>query len=235
MLARAKQVASHVFLPNIDLDTVEPMLALAQQEPQFCFPMLGIHPCHVTPNYQNDLETLAPLYHEHRFYGVGETGLDLYWDEDSLPRQQEALRWHAEKAKELQLPLILHAREAFSETADIVAAAQDGSLRGIFHCFTENLEAARRALDLGFHLGIGGVVTYKKTDLRETLQYVPRDRVVLETDSPYLAPVPRRGKRNETAYIQYVADTVAEAWGETPAAVARHTTANALKLFGLRS
>lgn len=232
MVARARQVCSHIFLPNVDLDTIGPMNELADSHPGFCFPMLGIHPCDVAPDWQAQLDALEIEFGRRQYYGVGETGLDLHWDKTTLPRQTEALMWHAEKAKALNLPIILHAREAFAQTADVMQTAQDGSLRGIFHCWVDGLAEAHRALDLGFHLGIGGVATYKSANhLHDVLRAVPRDRVVLETDAPYLAPVPHRGQRNESAYVTHVAVAVAAAWGCTTEEVAEVTSANARALF----
>jgi len=235
MVARAATVCEAIFLPNIDADTVSAMNALADAHPNLCYPMLGLHPTHVPEAYQQVLDGLDRAFEQRTYWGVGETGIDLHWDTTTLQRQQESLAWHCEQAKARDLPLILHARNAFWEVADVVAAHQDGSLRGIFHCFTEGEVEAKRALDLGFHLGIGGVLTFKKSGLADVLSGVNRSRVVLETDAPYLAPMPYRGKRNETAYLAYIADRLAEAWQTDRDTVAATTTQNARTLFRLPS
>jgi TatD DNase family protein len=235
VLERARQVCSAVFLPNIDLESLPAMNELADAHPGFLYPMLGLHPCDVSEDYSAQLAVLeAEFQTGRRYWGVGETGIDLYWDKTTLARQQQSLHWHCVKARELGLPLVLHCREAFTETAEVVQAEQTGSLRGIFHCWVDGVPQARQALDLGFYLGVGGVATYKNTvDLAEALRFVPRDRVVLETDSPYLAPVPHRGKRNEPAFVQYVAERLAALWETTVEEVASITTRNAQTLFGL--
>ncbi len=234
MLSRAAEVCEHVFLPNIDLDTIADMNALADAHPDFLHPMIGIHPSHVEKDYQRGTRRVEEeLASGRRYYGIGETGIDLYWDKSTLPEQQASLRTHAAIAREANLPLILHAREAFDEVYEIVSEYQDGRLKGIFHCFTESTAHARKVQDVGFHIGLGGVLTFKNAGLKDEIAPLDHDFVVLETDAPYLAPHPNRGKRNETSYIQYVAEHLAEAWGLSYDEVAEITNANARQLFGV--
>jgi TatD DNase family protein len=232
-VARARAHLSAILLPNIDANSVEPMLALCQDAPGFCFPMLGLHPCYVPEDYArilSDFETrfAAP---DHPFVAVGECGLDLYWDKTTLPRQQAALRTQLEWAKDLGLPIVLHSREAIAETLELVAQAQDGRLRGVFHCWSDPLDYAQRAIDLGFYLGFGGPLTYRKDHLPAVAQAVPLDWIVLETDSPYLAPSPHRRQRNESAYTRLVAERLADLRGQSYADITAATTHNALRLF----
>jgi TatD DNase family protein len=232
-MQRAQQVLEAVYLPNIDETTITPMNRLAAQYPGFARPMMGLHPCHVQADYGPQLRQIEQELAHHSYHGVGETGLDLYWEQGLLEAQKASLRRHAEWARSLAKPLILHSRGAFHETADVVEEYQDGRLCGIFHCFTEDETAARRAIDLGFLLGLGGVLTFKKTQaLRDTVARLPREAIVLETDSPYIAPQARRGRRNEASYTYYVAETLAEVWGTDLPTVAEITNANARRLFG---
>ena len=196
--------------------------------------MIGIHPSHVGEDWQAGVQRVEQeLASDRKYYGIGETGIDLYWDTTTLPYQQESLRRHAAIARETGLPLILHARNAFDEVFEIVEEYQNGHLKGIFHCFTENEAAARKVQGVGFHIGLGGVLTFKNGGLKPEIAPLDHDFVVVETDAPYLAPHPKRGKRNETAYIQYVAEHLAEAWGIGTDEVAEITTANARRLFDI--
>ncbi|MCW5899671.1 MAG: TatD family hydrolase [Flavobacteriales bacterium] len=224
---------TRLYLPNIDLDSVETMHALCDAFPAECFPMMGLHPCHVGEYPAKDLSEVERLLHSGRYYAVGETGIDLYWDKTWLPQQREAFRLQVLWARELDLPVVIHCRDSFEETIAIVEAENAPELRGVFHCFTGTPEQARRIIALGgFMLGIGGVITYPKAGLRETMAEVGAEHCVLETDAPYLAPVPHRGRRNESAYIPLIAASLAEATGLSVAEIARITTANADRLFG---
>lgn len=235
MLARAVDAGvGKLFLPNIDLESVDAMHALAAAHPDLCFPMMGLHPSSVTEDPARDLAGIEKLLREGRYYAVGEIGIDLYWDKTRLTQQQEAFRKQVRWAKELSLPVVIHCRDAFDEVFRIVEDEQDGSLRGAFHCFTGTAEQARLITGLGgFMLGIGGVITYPKSGLAQVLADVGPADCVLETDAPYLAPVPHRGKRNESAHIPVVAHALATATATPLADIERMTTANAERLFAV--
>jgi len=234
VVARARAHAAYVLLPNIDRESIEPLLALAAAHPDLCYPMMGLHPCYISDDYKQDLayiERLLPTVP--RLVAIGEAGTDLYWDKTKLAEQLHALEVQADWARNLGLPLVLHCRDSFLPTIELVEQMQDGRLRGVFHCFGGTVDDAKRLADAGFHIGIGGVVTYKKSDLPGVLPHVNPATLVLETDCPYLPPVPHRGQRNEPAYLPHIAQRVAEALGRTYADVAALTTANACRLFGL--
>ncbi len=221
------------FLPNVDLETIHSMLELHQKYPNFCYPMLGLHPCSVKKNFLTVLDEMYKLFGIYTFWGVGETGLDYYWDKTFVQEQKEALIIQAEWAKNQNLPLILHTREAMYDTIELIKKCQNGKLKGIFHCFSGSYEQAKEIMKLGFYIGIGGVVTYKNTKLPDTLKKIPLDFIVLETDSPYLSPVPYRGKRNEPAYIPIIAQKLAEIYDCSLEKIAEITTVNARRLFQL--
>lgn len=233
MVRRASDAGVHkLFLPNIDSTSVEAMHAMCDEYPELCFPMMGLHPCSVGENPTRDLAEVERLLGTGRYWAVGEIGIDLYWDKTWIKQQKDAFRQQVRWAKELALPVVIHCRDSFEETLAIVEEENDEDLTGVFHCFTGTEEDAHRIIDLGgFMLGIGGVITYPKSSLAETMAKVGAGRCVLETDSPYLAPVPFRGKRNESAYIPHIAETLAAAVGITVEEVARITTANAEQLF----
>ncbi len=232
MIARAVEAGvGRVYLPNIDSGSLAAMNALADAYPDLAFPMIGLHPCSVKENVEDELALVESELKTGRYHGVGETGIDLYWDTTFRAAQIEAFSRQIEWAKAYDLPVIIHSRESQDLTIDLVREQQDGTLRGIFHCFSGTREQALAIHDLGFMIGIGGVVTYKKTDLPDVLPGVPRDMIVLETDAPYLAPVPYRGKRNESSYLPVIGRKVAECLGLTPEEVARITSANSLRVF----
>lgn len=222
------------FLPNVDQETVQAMLNLCHQYPNFCYPMIGLHPCSVKENYLTILKEFYTLLNQKVFWGIGETGLDYYWDKTYIKQQKEALKIQAEWALEKDLPLILHTRDAMYETIELIKTCQNGKLKGIFHCFSGSYEQAKEIMKLGFYMGIGGVVTYKNSKLPETLKKIPLDFLVLETDSPYLTPVPFRGKRNESSYLPIIAQKLAEIYDCSLEKIAEITTANAKKLFQLK-
>lgn len=234
MLQRAIDAGlSKLYLPNIDSDSVQVMDAMASEWPDLCRPMMGLHPCSVGEHPEKDLAEVERLLGTGRYWAVGEIGIDLYWDKTWLKQQQEVFRTQVRWAKELALPIAIHCRESFDQVIAIVEEENDTSLRGVFHCFTGPAEQARRVLALGgFFLGIGGVITYAKSGLAATMTEVGLDRCVLETDAPYLAPVPHRGRRNESAYVPVIAQALATAMGNTIERVAQVTTANAIELFG---
>ncbi len=222
-----------IILPNIDSGSIKHMLDLADSYPHLCYPLMGLHPTSVDEHYLEELQALDYWLEKKKFYGIGETGIDLYWDTKFINEQKEAFRYQIALAKKHQLPIVIHVRNSFEETLKIVKEEQDGSLKGIFHCFSGDDIQARKVVDLGFLLGIGGVVTFKNSKLDEIIKTVDIHNLVLETDSPYLSPVPKRGKRNETAYIVYVAQKIAEVYGISVESVAEITTSNARSLFGI--
>jgi len=227
---------THMMLPNIDLESIESMKALSLEYPNHCLSMIGIHPCSVSENLKSDLKCIeSELNSDFPYYGIGETGLDYFWDKTFINEQKESLRAHAELAKAYNLPIVLHTRDSMDDNLTIMREAQDGNLRGVFHCFGGSLKEAREIIDLGFYLGIGGVVTFKNSGagLREALKGIPLSSIVLETDSPYLSPVPHRGKRNESSYLLLVAEKLAEALTISIEEVAVQTSANSRTLFGL--
>jgi TatD DNase family protein len=224
-----------LLLPNIDLESIEPMHELAAQFPNHCYPMMGLHPGSVGSDWKNSLEIIkSHLFSDRTYCAVGEIGMDLYWDKTFVNEQKEVFHQQVEWAKELKLPIVIHAREAFDEIFEVLDGLNDDRLTGVFHCFTGTLEQAQRALDYGnFKLGIGGVLTYKKSGLDEVLAHLPLDCMILETDSPYLPPVPHRGKRNESAYLLHVAERLAEVKNMTLKQVEEVTSQNARSLFHL--
>lgn len=222
-----------LFLPNVDVASIAMIDELVRQYPANCFAMAGLHPCDVKEGYESQLETIFKSISGRQIYAIGEIGIDLYWDKTTLAIQQNAFRQQINWAKELGLPIVIHCREAFDEVFEVLDEMNDDKLRGIFHCFTGNVEQAKRAIALGFYLGIGGVVTYKKAGLDLVLEQIPLADIVLETDSPYLAPVPFRGKPNESSYLVYIAQKVADIYGLSIEEVAEVTTANSKKIFGV--
>ncbi|SKB62987.1 TatD family hydrolase [Daejeonella lutea] len=224
---------SRLFLPNVDSSSVPQVFNLVSRYPDNCFPMLGLHPCDVKENYQEELDLIKQASGQAKIYAIGEIGIDLYWDKATLPFQQQAFRKQIAWAKELSLPIVIHCREAFDEIFEILDEVKDDKLRGIFHCFTGTAEQAERAIELDFYLGIGGVLTYKNSGLDKALADVSLDHLVLETDSPYLTPVPFRGKPNESSYLVYIAQKLADLKQVSIEEVARVTTLNSKTIFGV--
>ncbi|WEK19806.1 MAG: TatD family hydrolase [Candidatus Pedobacter colombiensis] len=220
-----------LFLPNVDVASIAKIDALVKKYPNNCFAMAGLHPCDVKENYEEVLDEICQSMVDRDIYAIGEIGIDLHWDKSTLAFQQAAFREQIKWAKDLELPIVIHCREAFDEIFEILEAEKDEQLRGILHCFTGNLEQANKAIELGFYLGIGGVVTYKNSGLDAVLKQVPLANLVLETDSPYLAPVPYRGKPNESSYLVYVAEKLAEIYETSVAEIAAVTTANSISIF----
>ncbi|MBE9484720.1 MAG: TatD family hydrolase, partial [Bacteroidetes bacterium] len=205
----------YMFLPNIDSGSVSSLNALCERFPENCFPLMGLHPTSVKENFHDELAQVEKLLDEQIYYGVGETGIDLYWDKTYYREQVEAFNRQIDLALEHGLPLVIHARESFTEIFRVLENRDISGLRGVFHCFTGKLEEAERAIKLGFMLGIGGVLTYKNSGLDHVVAELGTEHLILETDAPYLPPVPHRGKRNESAYIIHVADKLAEVLGST--------------------
>ncbi|MFZ1333593.1 MAG: TatD family hydrolase [Flavobacteriales bacterium] len=225
-----------LFLPNIDQESIEAMDALAEAYPDVCFPMMGLHPCSVGEDNAAQMAEVERLLRTGRYCAVGEIGIDLHWDKTFLVQQQDVFRRHVHWAKELALPIVIHCRESFDETIAIVEEENDDRLRGVFHCFTGTPEQAARVVALGgFYLGIGGVITFPNGGLAETMAVVGPEHCVLETDAPYLAPVPHRGKRNESSYIPLIAAKLASATGRSIEDIEALTTTNAERLFAPRT
>ena len=220
------------YMPAIDSETHQQMIDLEVAYPGTCFAMMGLHPCSVKENYQEELAIVEQYLTQRKFAAIGEAGLDFYWDTSFKTQQYIALRKQIALALQYNLPLILHTRNAMQETIDCIKEYHGKGLRGIFHCFGGSADEARQIMDCGFLLGIGGVLTYKKSGLDVVLKDIDLQHMVLETDSPYLAPVPYRGKRNESAYIKAIAVKLAETKGVSLEEVDSITTHNALKLFG---
>ena len=242
VLARARAAnINKVFLPNINASTVEPMLQLCRSNPGYCFPMLGLHPEDVREDWADVLDAMEPMLQQpdNPFIAIGEVGLDFYWDTTFAAQQREVFTRQVAWAAAYNLPLMIHTRNAHREVVDIVSRqivnrkSSNSKLCGVFHCFGGTADEAEELLGFdGFMLGIGGVVTYKRSNLPDVLrQVVPLERIVTETDSPYLAPVPHRGKRNESAYVTDVIATLARIYERTPSEIAQITTENALKTF----
>ena len=223
-----------MLLPNIDKDTIEPMLELCKAYPDYCFPMIGLHPTSVKEDYKDHLAIIEKYLESHRFVAIGEVGIDLYWDKTHLPQQQEAFVYQIELARKYSLPLVIHSRESFVEIVEILHKLRNGSsYSGVFHSFSGNAAQANEAIELGFKIGINGVVTFKNSTLGEVISNIPLQHLLLETDAPYLTPVPKRGKRNESAYIPYIAAKIAEIKGIAIEEVGKVTTLAAKTLFKL--
>lgn len=222
-----------LFLPNVDSSSIPQVFKLADLYPQNCFPMLGLHPCDVKEDFEDELILIYKEADSRKIYAIGEIGIDLYWDKTTLTFQQKAFRSQIEWAKQLDLPIVIHCRDAFDEIFEILTEVKDNKLRGIFHCFTGNNEQAQKIIDLGFYLGIGGVLTYKNSGLDKIVAGIGLDKIVLETDSPYLTPVPFRGKPNESSYLVHIAQKLADLKRVPLAEVARITTENSRTIFGI--
>lgn len=223
---------TRLFLPNVDSESLELVAGLTNEYPDHCFPMIGLHPCNVKENYLEELKLLQNNMLP-SVVAIGEIGIDLYWEKTTLVQQQDAFRRQIRWAKELDLPIVIHCREAFDEVYETLLEEKDEKLRGIFHCFSGTLEQAHRILELGFYLGIGGVLTYKNSGLDTVVQEIDLRHIVLETDSPYLAPVPFRGKTNESSYLPYIAAKVAAIKNLRIEEVAAVTTENSKRIFGI--
>jgi TatD DNase family protein len=233
----ADALANHInkfFLPNIDSSSIDKIISLSATYPNYIFPMVGLHPTSVKENYMDEINIVKNYLEKEKFYGIGETGIDLYWDKTFVEEQKESFRIQIELAKKYKLPIIIHVRESFKEVFEIIDEMNDSELTGIFHCFSGTYEQAKKIIDCGgFKLGIGGVVTFKNSGLDKTIAKISLEHLVLETDSPYLAPVPKRGQRNESSYLLYVAQKIAELHNTSVENVAEITSRNAICLFNL--
>ncbi len=224
----------YLLLPNIDGSTINAMHDLESRFPDNCFSMMGLHPGSVNETWEEELAKVKEHLFSRKYVAVGEIGMDLYWDTTFLEEQKAAFRQQVEWAKELQIPVAIHAREAFDEIFEILDEINNERLTGVFHCFTGNVEQARHIESFGgFKMGIGGVVTYKKAAMDQVLQHVDLKHLILETDSPYLSPVPFRGKRNESSYVLHIAEKLSDIYGVPLKEIEETTTKNAIELFNL--
>ncbi|MFA6152794.1 MAG: TatD family hydrolase [Chitinophagaceae bacterium] len=229
---RAIQAGVHkMYMPNCDSNTIEGMMGIAQRFPENCFPMMGLHPCYVKENYKDELAIVEAQLAKNKFSAIGEIGLDFYWDKTFAHEQKLAFEQQIDWALAYDLPIVIHSRSSTQECLDIVKRKQNGKLVAIFHCFSGTPEQAQRVAGLGGYIGIGGVVTFKTSNLPEVLRAVSLENVVLETDAPYLAPVPYRGKRNESTYLPLIAQRIADVYEMPLEAIEKATTANAEKIF----
>ena len=236
VIERARSAGvTHIFMPNIDSTTIDSMLSVCNTYNDYCFPMIGLHPTSVNADYEKELEIVArELRSFNKYIAIGEVGMDLYWDKTFLKEQQIVLDKQINWALEYDLPVVIHCRDAFGYIYNVLEPYKNTSLKGVFHSFTGTDDEAARILEFsGFLIGINGVVTFKKSRLPEVLTKIPLEKIVLETDSPYLTPVPNRGKRNESAYVKHTLMKVSDIYRMSPEAVGRVTSENALKVFGM--
>ncbi len=232
MIKRAlEQDVKAMLLPNIDSSSIDGMLKLCQQNPENCFPMMGLHPTSVKDNFLEELELVENWLSKDKFFAVGEIGIDLYWDKTFQKEQEIAFIKQIELAKNYRLPIVIHMRDSFDEVYEIVKTQSSPALTGVFHCFTGTLEQAEKIIELNFLLGIGGVVTFKNSGLDKVVEKIDIKHLLLETDSPFLTPMPFRGQRNESAYTRLVARKIAEIKRISLEEVAEMTTFNANKIF----
>jgi len=234
IIQKAKEVGiTHLLLPNVDSSTLSALKETCVIYRDYCIPLIGLHPTSVKDNYREELDIVKHELITNTYFGIGEIGIDLYWDKSTLAQQIEAFIFQLELASQNKLPVIIHVRNSFDETFNAIEQCGIKNLNGIFHCFSGNLQQARKVIELGFLLGIGGVVTFKNSGLDSVIPHIDLKHIVLETDSPYLAPVPHRGKRNEPSYVPLIAQKIAELKQITIAEVAQKTTTNAKVLFKL--
>lgn len=234
-----KEGVGKIIMPAIDSSTHDAMLRVEIENSSVCLSMIGLHPCSVKENYEDELKTVSDFLEKRNFIAIGETGLDFYWDKTFTTQQYAAFHKQIEWAIQYDIPVVIHSRNSIDECIKVIADHQkaclpdrQGKLKGVFHCFSGNTEQAEKIIDLGFYLGIGGVVTFKNSGLDKVMENISLEHVVLETDAPYLAPVPFRGKRNEPAYLKYVVDKLAELKNLSAEEIAMITSVNAEKLFG---
>lgn len=232
VIARAVNAGvEKIILPNIDSASIKPMLDLTDSAPDLFVPLMGLHPTSVKEDFRKEIEILEYWLEIRRFSGIGEIGIDLYWDKTFIKEQIEVFRIQIGWAKQMNLPIVVHVRDSFPEVIEVLEQTSDSSLKGVLHSFTGTLEQAKQCIELGFNIGIGGIVTFKNSGLDKVVREIPLDHMLLETDAPWLAPVPHRGKRNESAYITAVAAKIAEIQQINIEEVAQITAQNAKKLF----
>ena len=234
MLKRAENEGVEIILmPAIDNETHSVMIEAEQDFLGKCLAMMGLHPCSVKEGYKDELEIVRTHFEQRRFVAVGETGLDFYWDRTFTNEQYESFQIQIELAIQYDIPIVIHSRNSIDECIKVIGENQKGNLKGVFHCFSGNTEQAKQIIELGFYLGIGGVITFKNSGLDKVMDNVNLKDVILETDAPYLAPVPFRGKRNECSYLKYVVEKLSEIKNVSKEEIARITTTNAKELFNI--
>lgn len=220
-----------ILLPNIDSTSIDAMLKLEEKFPSICYPMMGLHPCSVKGDFENELRLVEDWLNKRSFLAVGEMGTDLYWDKTFWEQQKEAFHFQCELALKHDLPIVIHCRETIDETIELVSQYEGKGLKGVFHCFTGTIDQGKQITDFGFYLGLGGVSTFKNGGMDQVIPYLDQSKIILETDSPYLTPAPHRGKRNEPAYVDLIAIKVAEYLKLTKEELKKKSTANANALF----
>jgi TatD DNase family protein len=231
MLDRAQEEGvNQLYMPNIEADSIDAMLEVEQKYPQ-TIATIGIHPCHVKKDFEKQLYVVESWLAKRKFVAIGEIGLDFYWDKTLVAQQEEALKIQIEWAKKYKIPIILHCRDSFNETFEIVKSLHNEDLKGVFHCFTGSSADAKKVTDIGFYIGVGGVVTFKNGGLAEHIPKIDLNKIVLETDAPYLSPAPNRGKRNEPAFLSIIAQKIADLKNISKEALIDITTENAKRLF----
>ncbi len=234
MLARAEtEGVGQILMPAIDAASHVKMLEIEQLFPRKCLSMMGLHPCSVKEDYKTELKIVEDHLSKRKFVAVGETGLDFYWDRTFTKEQYESFQFQINLALQYDIPVVIHSRNSIDECIKMISENQKGSLKGVFHCFSGNIEQARLIIDLGFYLGIGGVVTFKNSGLDKVMRELDLKNIVLETDAPYLAPVPFRGKRNECSYLRYVVEKLSEIKDLSKEEIENITTRNAKELFNI--
>ena len=232
VIERAKSFGiGKIVLPNIDSTSIRPLLKLAESEPDYFIPLIGLHPTSVKEDFREEIQIMEYWLHKRKFYGIGEIGVDLYWDKTFLSEQIEAFEIQIDWAIELKMPVVIHVRDSFNEVMEVLHRKENSDLRGVFHSFTGTLDNAKEIMDLGFKIGLGGIVTFKNSGLNLVVPEIPLHSILLETDSPWLSPVPYRGKRNESAYITHIASKIAELHQTSTEEVAMVTSQNACDLF----
>jgi len=233
VIERAKNAGiDKIVIPNIDSSSIRPMLNLADSAPEYFFPLMGLHPTSVKEDFREELKIMDYWLNKRKFYGIGEIGIDLYWERTFIEEQIEAFETQVEWAIKFQMPVVIHVRDSYNEVMKVLYRHKNSLLKGIFHSFTGSEEQAKEIIDLGFKIGLGGIVTFKNSGLNLVVPEIPLEQIVLETDSPYLSPVPFRGKRNESSHITYIASKIADLKGIDVKAVASITSQNACELFG---
>jgi len=221
-----------IYMPSIDSSHLKRMLELQKTYKDTCYSMLGLHPCSVREDYRDELQKMKDAIEKDQFYAIGEIGLDYYWDRSFDEQQMICFREQIDMAVEHDLPIVIHSRSSMDACIEVLKEKRNNAVRGIFHCFSGNVEYAHEIINCGFLLGIGGVITYKNSGLAGVVSQVPLEHIVLETDAPYLTPVPYRGKRNESSYLKYVVAKIAETKNVSEEQVAEVTTLNANRIFG---